>query len=79
MTNEFVPVERHRQGGKVFSDADGCFYLRPHSHPLLKGKTFANTGEMLVLITDHNNSLDVRSGNVKPFTGEVILLNVLTF
>ena len=74
MKNAFVAYERHTQGGKVFADADGCHYLRPHSNKLLQGKEFANPGECITLIRDHNiaNPSD-------QFTGELILLNVITF
>lgn len=78
MTNEFIAFERHRKSGKVFTDEDGCTYLQPHSHDLLKGKSFANPGEAFQLIHDHNNAVAAdRRG--EPFKGEVILLNVVTF
>lgn len=74
MKYAFIAYERHTQGGKLFADGDGCHYLKPHSHPLLAGKEFANQGECVTVIRDHNiaNPAD-------QFKGEVILLPVLTF
>lgn len=74
MKNVFVPHERHTESGKLFTDAEGCSYLKPHSHDLLKGKEFANPAEMAMLIADHNNA-----NPQNKFTGEVILLNILTY
>jgi hypothetical protein len=85
MKNAFVPFELHRQeDGTLFTDADGCSYLRPHSHPLLKGKEFCHQGEVVTLIRDNNilaAQIDELTGKAKatPFRGEFVLLNVVTF
>ena len=74
MKNAFIAYERHSQNGKLFTDADGCQYLKPHTHALLAGKEFANPGEAVTVIRDHNIA-----NPTSPFKGELILLNVISF
>lgn len=74
MKNAFIAYERHSQDGKLFLDADGCQYLKPHTHVLLAGKEFANQGEAVTVIRDHNIA-----NPTNPFKGELILLNVISF
>lgn len=84
--NYFIAVEPLKgKDGKWFTDDDGAVYFAPHSHPLLAGKEFANQIELVQLIADHNrpkpdvNDPSVMVSQPKPFHGEVILFNVLTF
>jgi hypothetical protein len=94
ITNAFVPFERHRnEDGSLYKDADGCTYLCEHHHPLIKGKEFCHAGELTQLVNDHNREIAIKSMSPegveelnarpeyarKPFAGEVILVNVLTF
>jgi hypothetical protein len=75
MKRTYVCFEPHRQAdGSLTLDADGASYLKPHSHPLLKGKEFVNELEIVQAIQDHR-----RENPAKPFTGEVVILQVLTF
>jgi hypothetical protein len=74
MKRVYVAYERFAQGGKVFTDGDGCNYLKPHTHSLLAGKEFCNTTEALTVIHDHNNA-----NPRDKFQGEVIFLEVFSF
>lgn len=81
MKNAFIAVERFKKDGELFTDAEGCFYLQPHSHPMLAGREFANPGEAIQAIRDNNNRAVNPNAmlSAKPFTGELILLNIITF
>ena len=67
-----VPFERFRQGSAVFTDGEGCVYLKPATHPAIAGKEFANELEFRQLVMDHMRD------NPKDKIGEVILLPVYT-
>jgi hypothetical protein len=75
MKRTYVCFEPHRQAdGSLTLDADGASYLKPHSHKLLSGKEFVNELAIVQTIQDHN-----RENPGAPLTGEVIILQVLTF
>ena len=72
--NTFKAVKRLEAGGKTFKDDDGAFYLVDHDHPALAGKDFVNPNELATILNDYNQA------NPKdPFTGEIILLNIITY
>jgi hypothetical protein len=74
MKRVYIAFERFAQDGQVFTDPDGCSYLRPHSHPLLAGKEFCNPTEAVQLISDYNIE------NPKNrFKGEVIFQEVIIY
>lgn len=72
--NVLVPVSRLKDAnGATFKDGEGAMYLVDNSHEALAGKEFANSIEAMQCIQDYN----ARSKD--PFTGELILINVITF
>jgi hypothetical protein len=79
MTSAFVAFERHTTSkGDLFTDADGCQYLKAKAHPLFVNadgsqKVFCNAMEVIQAVQDLN------AKGKEPFTGEIILLNVITF
>lgn len=81
MKRVFVCFEQHRDAsGKLTVDAEGATYLRPHTHPLLKGKEFATDREIFETINDNDNAADAKGRAANDaFKGEVIILQVLTF
>jgi hypothetical protein len=75
MKRSFIPYQLHRdKSGEVYRDADGCAYLKQHSHVILKGREFCNTTEAVQAIVDNNNT-----PGTQKFSGEVILIETLTF
>jgi hypothetical protein len=75
MKRAFVVFERHiAADGKLFTDGDGCVYIKPHSHPVFAGKEFCNDLEVLQAVQDHNSN-----PKNEPFKGEYIVLPIITF
>jgi len=81
--NAYIAVKRlaHPETGEPFKDDEGAFYLVEHDDPCLAKKEFANVIEVAECIADHNHrclSDKQFAKSNKPFTGEYILLNVIT-
>jgi len=65
-------------------DEDGNVYayLVPATHQLLRDKEFVNEGQFIETVRDHNRDVknpDSKVFGEKPFAGEVVLLQTLTF
>jgi hypothetical protein len=74
MKRVFQCFQRHTVEGKVFTDADGCVYQKPHPHPVLAGKEFASPSEISVAINDYKNQTPVK--DQVPF-GEIIVHEII--
>jgi len=73
--NAFVACKRLQSPatGEPFKDDEGAFYLVDHDHPCLANKEFTSPNDVATCIADYNSL-----NTLQPFTGEYILLNVIT-
>jgi hypothetical protein len=74
MKRALVPFQRHYVDGKLFLDAEGCFYIKPATHPALAGRQFANFTEAMQHLSDFN-----REHPRGKFEGELILQEVFHY
>jgi hypothetical protein len=71
-------------GKEIFEDEDGAHYLHPCQHEAIAGKEFLNQMHLIETIQDWeaaNSTFDKAGQPIRStkFSGEVILLEVLTF
>jgi hypothetical protein len=74
MKRALIPFQRHYVDGKLFLDAEGCFYIKPATHPALAGQEFANFTEAMQHLSDYN-----RENPQQKFEGEIILQEVIHY